>query len=86
MGERVRYEPSEEVVSSSGFKGTREGEILCDRHRKECYQVSRIDEMGVALHRDGTDFYIPHSLFVTWYGRRLFPIDGSGSIALPEWC
>lgn len=63
----------------------REGEILCDRHRRDCYRVAGVDETRVALHQDGTDFYIPCSLFVSWYGRRLFAIDGTRSIEAPTW-
>ena len=63
-----------------------EGEILYDRHRRECYQVTSVDDFGVALHQDGTDFYVPCSLFVSWYGRRLFSIDETRSIEAPEWC
>lgn len=62
-----------------------EGDVLCDRHRRECYQVTTIDEAGVGLHRDGVEFYTPRSLFVTWYGQRLFSIEDT-TIETPEWC
>lgn len=64
----------------------REGEVLCDRHRRECYQVSGVDDAGVALRQDGTEFYLPCSLFVTWYRRRLFELENATSIDAPEWC
>ena len=64
----------------------REGDVLCDRHRRECYQVSGIDETGIGLKQDGEDFYIPSPLFVSWYGQRLFAIEESRSIETPEWC
>ena len=73
-----------EGVPPDDLADLREGEILCDRHRRECYQVAGVDEIGIALHREGAEFYIPCSLFVNWYGRRLFPIEGT-SIEAPDY-
>ena len=75
-----------EGVLPDGLADLREGEILCDRHRKKCYRVAGVDKIGIALHQEGTDFYVPRSLFVSWYGRRLFSIDKTRSIEAPEWC
>jgi hypothetical protein len=63
-----------------------EGAVLYDRHRRECYQVASIGETSVGLHRDGTDFSVPRSFLLTWYRRRLFPIEESRRIDAPEWC
>lgn len=76
----------QEASSPSILVDAREGEVLCDRHRRECYRVESIDETGIVLHQAGTDFYIPHSLFVSWHGRRLFSTDKTQSIEAPEWC
>jgi hypothetical protein len=48
--------------------------------------VTGIDGTSVRLHRDGADFSVPRSFFLTWHRRRLFPIEESGSIDAPEWC
>jgi len=80
------YRERGEKVSASELATLQRGEVLCDRHRQECYQVSGIDTAGIALHRDGRDFYIPRSLFVSWYGQRLFSIEETRSIETPEWC
>ena len=86
MGQEGLKRDSEEESLPSDLAEVIEGEILFDRHRRECYQVAGIDRTGIALHQDGADFYVPCSLFVSWYGRRLFPIDGTGSIEVPKWC
>ena len=85
MGEEAHRERGE-VIPPNELAALQRGEILCDRHRQECYQVSGIDGAGVTLHRDGTDFYIPRSLFSSWYGRRLFSIEETRSIETPQWC
>jgi hypothetical protein len=61
------------------------GDVLCDRHRKECFEVTSVDESGVALQRESTEFYIPHSLFAPWYGTRLHQIQDSTSTDSPDW-
>lgn len=86
MGGTERQSDYREESSPSSLVDAREGEVLCDRHRRECYRVETIDETGIVLHQDGTDFYIPHSLFVSWYGRRLFSTDETQSLDVPEWC
>lgn len=85
-GEPQPRRERDEAAPRRELTGLHEGEVLCDRHRRECYQVSGIDDAGVALQQDGTEFYIPRSLFVTWYPRRLFPIENTSSIDTPEWC
>lgn len=62
------------------------GDVLWDRHRRECFQVGGIDAAGISLRQDGIRYYVPHSLFVPWYGSRLFPIAETTSTDLPEWC
>ena len=62
------------------------GEVLCDRHRRECFQVLGIDDSGVSLRQEETRFYVPHSLFAPWYGLRLFPIAETTSTECPAWC
>lgn len=79
-----RHTTGREVPSPNTHREVREGEVLYDRHRREYYRVDSVEPTGIALHQDGTDFYIPRSLFVSWYGRRLFSIDGTGSIEVPE--
>lgn len=61
------------------------GEVLFDRHRREYFVTSRIDADGVGLRQRDTEFYIPHSLFVTWYGSRVFSIEETTSIDPPPW-
>jgi len=48
--------------------------------------VCGIDSTGISLRQDGARFYVPHSLFVPWYGSRLFPIAETASTDLPDWC
>jgi hypothetical protein len=72
--------------ASSKSIEAREGEILYDRHRREWYRVESVDETGIALHQDGIDFYVPHSLFVGWYGGRLFSVAETRTLEAPEWC
>ena len=81
-----RQPASEEAVLPSGLDNLRVGDILCDRHRRDCYRVDGVDHTGVTLHQDGTDFHIPCSLFVSWHGHRLFSIEESRSIEPPDWC
>lgn len=81
-----RHRERNEATPPDELSPLRAGDVLCDRHRRECYQVAGVDKVGVALHQDGTDFYVPRSLFVSWYGRRLFLIAESRSIDPPEWC
>lgn len=76
----------EDLRARNELAALSEGDVLCDRHRRECYQVTAIDDDGIGLHQDGIDFYTPRPLFVTWYGQRLFAIDGNSSIETPVWC
>lgn len=85
MREGPRREHNE-ASTRDEFADLREGEVLCDRHRQECYQVIGVDDTGVALRQEGTEFYIPRSLFVTCYRRRLFSIENATSIDTPDWC
>ena len=84
MGEEMNGERGE-TVPPNELATLQQGKVLCDRHRRECYQVNDVDAVGVALHRDGTDFYIPCSLFVSWYGQRLFSIKETRGVDTPEW-
>lgn len=59
--------------------------VLYDRHRKEYFVVTDVDDIGVGLHQSGTDFYVPHSLFVTWQDTRLVPSKELSDPDLPEW-
>jgi hypothetical protein len=61
------------------------GEILYDRHRTNCFEVIGVDAEGVALRQADHEFYIPHSLFIPWYGSRLFPLEETANIDPPEW-
>jgi hypothetical protein len=85
MGRKSHDQPG--AASTPDYlAGLRRGDVLCDRHRRECYQVTSIDGTRIGLHRDGTDFFVPRSLFVSWHGRRLFPIEESRTIDTPDWC
>ena len=85
MGDGTRRE-RQETVPPGELATLQEGEVLCDRHRRECYQVVSIDKAGIALQQDEMSFYIPCSLFVSWYGRRLFPVERTSNIEAPAWC
>lgn len=45
-----------------------------------------VDGVGVSLQQDEETFYVPHSLFVPWYGSRLFPVAETSSVDRPDWC
>ena len=62
-----------------------EGAVLYDRHRKEYFVVTGIDGAGVSLHQSDTDFYVPHSLYVTWQDTRLVPTAELSDPDVPEW-
>ncbi len=59
--------------------------VLYDRHRKEYFHVRMVDGDGVGLHQSGTDFYVPHSLYVTWQDTRLVPREELSSPDVPDW-
>ena len=61
------------------------GEVLCDRHRKECFVVRDVEERGTRLERDDEEFHVPHSLLAPWLDSRLFAVEESESADLPEW-
>lgn len=61
------------------------GEVLCDRHRKECFVVRDVEERGTRLERDDEEFYVPHSLLAPWLDSRLFAVEESESADLPAW-
>jgi hypothetical protein len=61
------------------------GDVLCDRRLKECFKVASIDEHGVGLQYEDTEFYVPYSLFAPWYGSRLYHIEDSTTIDPPDW-
>jgi hypothetical protein len=61
-------------------------EVLYDRRCKDYYLVTEVDERGIALLQRDTEFYLPHSLFVPWYGSRLFSIEHTTSLEVPKWC
>jgi hypothetical protein len=62
-----------------------EDSVLYDRHRKEYFHVTAVDDGGVGLHQAGSDFYIPHSLYVTWQDTRLVPRDELSDPDIPAW-
>lgn len=66
--------------------GLEVGEVLCDRHRREWFVILGIGSTGITLQQDRTRFYVPLSLFLPWYGSRLFPIGETTSIERPDWC
>lgn len=61
------------------------GEVLCDRHRREYYIVTEVDDAGVSLGQDGIEYVVPHGIFCSLYPRRMFPLDESASIDPPAW-
>ena len=61
------------------------GQVLCDRHRKECFVVRTVEERGTRLEQDDEEFYVPHSLLAPWVDSRLFAVERSESTDLPEW-
>ena len=62
-----------------------EGTVLFDRHRTEYFVVTGIDGSGVSLHQSATDFYVPHSLYVTWQDTRLVPTEELSDPDVPKW-
>jgi hypothetical protein len=60
-------------------------EVLCDRHRKECFVVREVEHRGTHLEQDDADFFVPYSLLAPWVDSRLFSVDESESADLPEW-
>lgn len=82
QAQRGRRRPS----APSDLDDLSEGDVLYDRHRRDCYLVTGIDERAVALRQRNTEFYVPRSLFVPWYGSRLFPIEHATGLEAPEWC
>ena len=62
-----------------------EDNVLYDRHRKEYFHVTAVEDDGVGLHQSGTDFYVPHSLYVTWQDTRLVPREELSDPGVPEW-
>jgi hypothetical protein len=62
-----------------------EGDVLCDRRRQNCFIVSGVEDDGIALRNEDTEYYVPPTLFVGWYGSRVFPVESSESVDLPNW-
>jgi sirohydrochlorin ferrochelatase len=62
------------------------GDILCDRHRRDCYVVTDIDAAGVTLRERDREFVLPYSLFCSVYDHRVFHIEQSQIIDAPTWC
>ena len=62
-----------------------EESVLYDRHRKEYFHVTAVEDGGVGLHQSGTDFCVPHSLYVTWQDTRLVPREELSDPDIPEW-
>lgn len=62
------------------------GDILCDRHRYDWYVVTDIDNSGVGLRDNETEYMLPHSLFCSIYGRRLFHAEQTANLDVPDWC
>lgn len=60
-------------------------ECLYDRRRQACFEVQGWDDDGIALRQGDHEFYVPHSLLVSWYGSRLIPLEATTSTAPPEW-
>jgi hypothetical protein len=61
------------------------GQVLCDRHRKECFVVREVAARGTRLEQDGEEFFVPHSLLAPWVDSRLFAVEESESADLPDW-
>lgn len=62
------------------------GDVLCDRHRRDCYVVTTLDETAVGLQHQETEYALPPSLFVSMYGQRLFHIEETATLDTPDWC
>ena len=76
--------PSNDDVPTE-ISALEDGAVLYDRHRKEYFVVTDVDEEGVGLHQSDTDFYVPHSLYVTWQDTRLIPTDELSNPDIPGW-
>jgi hypothetical protein len=76
---------SVESASPAGTASPVPEELLYDRHRGEYFELVAEDGAGVTLRRDGTDYYVPRSLFDPWRGSRLFPANEMTEPDLPDW-
>jgi hypothetical protein len=85
MDTETGSETGAETAIPAEVSAIEKGEVLCDRHRKECFVVREVEERGTRLEQDGEDFYVPHSLLAPWLDSRLFAVEESESADLPEW-
>lgn len=67
------------------YDGLASEDVLYDRHRREYFVVGGLDDRGIDLRQDGTEFFVPHSLFVPWYGSRVFKATNLSNAELPDW-
>lgn len=44
-----------------------QGEVFFDERRNEHYSVVTVGKTGVTLVHEDREYYIPHSIFATWY-------------------
>lgn len=62
------------------------GDVICDRHRRDWYVITAVEDGAIELRDEGTEYRIPRSLFVSVYGKRLFDGGRTASLDPPEWC
>ncbi len=86
FSERDERHGGDEHTIPADLAAIEAGDVLCDRHRRECFLVRGIDGAGVSLRQEEDTYYVPHSLFAPWYGSRLFPITETATTEPPDWC
>jgi hypothetical protein len=74
---RVKYSGTESDLE--------EGDLLRDWRREDQFEITTTDESGIGLHHDGTEFYIPHSLFAPWYGSRIHSVTAAMTTEPANW-
>ena len=84
-GETETREANDETNVPTEVARLERGQVLCDRHRKECFVVREVTKRGTHLEQESENFFVPHSLLAPWVDSRLFEIDESESADLPDW-
>lgn len=62
-----------------------QGDLLRDRQRNKQFEITTTDERGIGLRHDGTEFYVPYSLFAPWHGSRIHPVTESTTTEPADW-
>lgn len=76
---------AEPAVVPTELSALTEETILYDRHRRDWYVVTNINDSGVGLRQTDSEYSIPHAFFCSLYKKRLVPLEEISSIELPSW-